>query len=66
MNIQKVFLATAEALDDEMQQRIAKHRAERGKDWVTVEEPLDPIQVVKKQGDATPVILLDCLTLWFD
>ena len=60
----KIFLATAEPLDDEMQDRIAKHQQERGKDWITREEPLDPVAVLKQEGEKAAVIVMDCLTLW--
>lgn len=58
-----VFVATAEALDNEMAARVEAHRAERPPDWVTVEAPLElgsPLDVV--DGEATCVV--DCLTLW--
>ena len=60
----KIFLATAEPLDDEMRDRIKKHLQERGKDWITHEEPLDPITIVKQEGEKAAVIVMDCLTLW--
>ena len=60
----RVFVATAEALDDEMANRIALHKAERGEGWDLVEAPLDLVGALqaKSHGDATLVI--DCLTLW--
>ncbi len=58
----KVFLATAEPLDEEMAERIARHKQERGPDWETLEEPLDPAAQIE-QADAG-VLILDCLTLW--
>lgn len=59
----KVYLATAEALDKEMEKRIARHRNERGKEWITVEEPLNLIAALQRETDAE-IIVLDCLTLW--
>lgn len=56
-----LYLATAEARDAEMARRIAAHRARRGKDWETVEEPLEIAKVVA--GAARPV-LVECLSLW--
>jgi adenosylcobinamide kinase/adenosylcobinamide-phosphate guanylyltransferase len=57
-----VFIATAEALDEEMSGRIARHRAERGDEFLTVEEPRELAQAIRSvQGDA---IVVDCLTLW--
>jgi 5,6-dimethylbenzimidazole synthase len=60
----KIFLATAEPLDDEMKDRIARHQKERGKDWITREEPLDPVLVLKQEGKKAAIIVMDCLTLW--
>jgi len=59
----RVMIATAEALDGEMARRIARHQAERGADWVTVEAPRDLAGAV---GDlvAGEVAVIDCLTLW--
>jgi adenosylcobinamide kinase/adenosylcobinamide-phosphate guanylyltransferase len=57
-----VFIATAEALDEEMSGRILKHRAERGHEFETIEEPRELAQAIRSaQGDA---IVVDCLTLW--
>ncbi|HTM48610.1 MAG TPA: bifunctional adenosylcobinamide kinase/adenosylcobinamide-phosphate guanylyltransferase [Bryobacteraceae bacterium] len=58
------FLATAQAMDDEMKQRIARHRQERGPDFTTIEEPLDPARVILAQQGALDVLVIDCLTLW--
>jgi adenosylcobinamide kinase/adenosylcobinamide-phosphate guanylyltransferase len=59
----KTFVATAEALDGEMEARIAAHRAERGPEWAVVEEPTGIAAVVSKAA-AGSVLLIDCLTLW--
>ncbi|MBW5434674.1 bifunctional adenosylcobinamide kinase/adenosylcobinamide-phosphate guanylyltransferase [Bradyrhizobium canariense] len=60
---QPVYVATAEALDAEMEARIAGHRARRGTDWIEREVPLDlvPALVASDGGGAR---LVDCLTLW--
>jgi adenosylcobinamide kinase/adenosylcobinamide-phosphate guanylyltransferase len=58
----RVLLATAEAGDDEMAARIARHRAERGRSWQTVEEPTKIAAVLRRTRAG--VILIDCLTLW--
>lgn len=59
-----VYMATAEAHDDEMTERIARHRADRGPDWQTIEVPIDlPATIARASGLGT-VILVDCLTLW--
>lgn len=58
------FIATAEALDAEMQERVGAHKAERGQDFTTFEEPMDPARVIDEAGDRFGAIILDCLTLW--
>lgn len=57
-----MFLATAQAHDLEMEDRVAKHQAERGPDFTTIEEPLDIADALRK-CDADAVVV-DCLTLW--
>jgi adenosylcobinamide kinase / adenosylcobinamide-phosphate guanylyltransferase len=58
-----IYIATAQAGDDEMAQRIAHHRALRGEAWQTIEEPL-AIAEALLQAEAEDVVLIDCLTLW--
>jgi adenosylcobinamide kinase / adenosylcobinamide-phosphate guanylyltransferase len=58
-----VFVATAEALDEEMASRIARHRAERDRAWTTVEAPLDPAAPLADAPTGACVVL-DCLSLW--
>lgn len=58
---QRVYVATAEAHDEEMRAKIARHRAERGAGWTTVEAPLGAAAALSRRG---VVVLLDCLTLW--
>jgi len=60
----KAFVATAEALDDEMKARIANHQRERGKNWRTFEEPVEVPELLRKIGPDHGIILIDCLTLW--
>jgi adenosylcobinamide kinase/adenosylcobinamide-phosphate guanylyltransferase len=57
----RVFVATAEPLDDEMTSRIARHKADRGAEFETIEEPLDLARVIAGAFDA---MVVDCLTLW--
>ncbi len=64
INASKIFLATAEPLDDEMAERIQKHQEERGKEWTTIEEPLDPASVLRNKENQPGFIVLDCVTLW--
>jgi adenosylcobinamide kinase / adenosylcobinamide-phosphate guanylyltransferase len=58
-----VVVATAEARDEEMADRIRAHRSVRPTEWVTAEAPLDPLAAVERAGEGASVIL-DCLTLW--
>lgn len=58
------YLATAQALDDEMGQRIEKHQQRRGDAWQTVEEPLHLTHTLAAHDGIFTVILVDCLTLW--
>ena len=58
------YCATAEARDREMAQRIAAHRARRGRFWRTVEEPLAVALVIADEATAERPLLVDCLTLW--
>ncbi|TWB88331.1 adenosylcobinamide kinase /adenosylcobinamide-phosphate guanylyltransferase [Bradyrhizobium macuxiense] len=60
---QPVYVATAEALDAEMDERIARHRARRGGDWIEREVPLDLVDVLS-ETDRGGARLVDCLTLW--
>jgi len=60
----KAYLATARALDEEMAERIQRHKKNRPQDWQTLEEPLRVAEVLKERTDHFGVILLDCLTLW--
>jgi adenosylcobinamide kinase/adenosylcobinamide-phosphate guanylyltransferase len=57
------YIATAEAWDDEMRDRIARHREDRGADWLTVEAPLDLAAALAK-AEPGEVVLVDCATLW--
>lgn len=58
-----LLLATAEAFDDEMRDRIARHQAERGDGWRMREAPLDLADAVRALT-AEDVVVVDCLTLW--
>lgn len=60
----KAYIATAEALDKEMRQRIKEHKKKRGDDWITYEEPLKIADVIKKIKSKYNAIVVDCLTLW--
>lgn len=58
-----IYIATAQPLDDEMQDRIRAHQEQRGPDWQTEQEPLD-LGGVLRRTDGQGVRLVDCLTLW--
>jgi adenosylcobinamide kinase/adenosylcobinamide-phosphate guanylyltransferase len=60
----RLFVATAEAGDEEMAARIAQHRQERGPDWETREAPVALPQALAEAQGKYGVILVDCLTLW--
>lgn len=57
------YIATAQAHDGEMAERIALHRSRRGEGWQTVDAPLDLAQALGSVPEGRPV-LVDCLTLW--
>jgi adenosylcobinamide kinase / adenosylcobinamide-phosphate guanylyltransferase len=59
-----VYVATAQALDEEMRQRVKDHQSRRGTIWQTIEAPLELVeQLDRTRGKGLPV-LVDCLTLW--
>jgi adenosylcobinamide kinase/adenosylcobinamide-phosphate guanylyltransferase len=61
-----IYIATAEALDKEMTERIAEHRLRRDDRWQLVEEPLALAKALKEHSRADNCILVDCLTLWLN
>jgi adenosylcobinamide kinase/adenosylcobinamide-phosphate guanylyltransferase len=58
-----IYLATAQALDDEMKARIENHRKERPRSWLTIERPNKIAQLFEEQPLQAQVVLLDCLTI---
>jgi adenosylcobinamide kinase/adenosylcobinamide-phosphate guanylyltransferase len=60
-----IYLATSVASDPEMTDRIRLHREKRGEKWLTIEEPLEIVSVFQK-NIYSPVVLLDCITLWLN
>ena len=60
----RVYIATAEAGDGEMAERIAAHRARRGAGWSTVEEPIALADAIEQQARNGGFVLVDCITLW--
>jgi adenosylcobinamide kinase/adenosylcobinamide-phosphate guanylyltransferase len=62
--LERHYIATGRAYDDEMRERIARHREDRGPAWVTHEEPVDLVGTLQKINAPAAVVLVDCLTLW--
>ena len=60
-----VYIATAEAFDAEMADRIAQHQQRRGPEWQTINAPLDLSQALK-EADGRGPCLVDCLTIWLN
>ncbi len=60
----KFFVATGQALDDEMTARIEFHRTTRPPDFQTVEEPAQVVAALEKLGKSADLVVVDCLTLW--
>ena len=60
----KVFLATCVPQDEEMDLRVQRHKAERGSEWKTIEEPLKIHHIIRDQDADTDILVVDCLTLW--
>ncbi len=58
------YIATSQALDGEMNERIAHHRERRPAGWALVEEPLALAHVLREQAATERCLLVDCLTLW--
>ncbi len=58
------YLATSEARDPEMDQRIARHRERRGPEWTTLEEPLRLTETLVAYDACFQAVLVDCITLW--
>lgn len=65
-----LYIATAQAFDKEMEIRIERHRQQReesGFKWTTLEEPIrlaELLTLLGQDGSGSPVVLVDCLTLW--
>lgn len=63
-DLQRVYLATAQAYDEEMKKKISNHQNSRGDRWITIEEPLNLLEALNQNSSLDNVILVDCLTLW--
>jgi adenosylcobinamide kinase/adenosylcobinamide-phosphate guanylyltransferase len=64
LDLRRIFVATAQPFDDEMRDRIARHRTERGEGWTTIEAPIDVPGAIIANASPDAVVLVDCLTLW--
>ncbi|MBI3810231.1 MAG: bifunctional adenosylcobinamide kinase/adenosylcobinamide-phosphate guanylyltransferase [Nitrospirae bacterium] len=64
--MRKAFLATCEPLDEEMRSKVARHRAQRSADWVTIEEPLEIETSLHALEGRFDLVVVDCLTLWLN
>jgi len=62
--LEPVYIATSQAHDAEMRARVGQHKARRGPEWSTIEEPDDLEGVLKREARACRAVLVDCLTLW--
>jgi adenosylcobinamide kinase/adenosylcobinamide-phosphate guanylyltransferase len=60
----RTFIATAQIYDEEMQERVRVHKERRAEHWITREAPFDTAAQIIEAGNDTPVILVDCLTLF--
>ena len=61
---ERLYLATAAPGDEEMAARIARHQADRGRGWMTLEEPLHVARALGAEARPGRAIVVDCLTLW--
>ncbi len=59
-----LYIATGQAQDTEMSERIKRHRDRRGPRWITVEEPTELVESIYRHRSAFSGILVDCLTMW--
>jgi adenosylcobinamide kinase/adenosylcobinamide-phosphate guanylyltransferase len=59
-----LYIATAQAFDDEMNDRITRHKNDRPSYWLTIEEPVYLAKAIIDNAKDAQVILVDCLTLW--
>ncbi|MXN64306.1 bifunctional adenosylcobinamide kinase/adenosylcobinamide-phosphate guanylyltransferase [Stappia sp. GBMRC 2046] len=62
--LERIYVATCAVLDKEMEERIARHRDQRGGDWKTIEETRDIAGVLQREARQGSAVLVDCLTLW--
>lgn len=64
LGMEVIYIATAEAQDAEMAERLAHHQKNRPAHWVTIEEPVKLADTLKLQAAADRCLIVDCITLW--
>jgi adenosylcobinamide kinase/adenosylcobinamide-phosphate guanylyltransferase len=64
LGIARTYIATAQAFDEEMRDRIARHQADRETGWETIEEPIYLAEAIAAHSAPNRVLVVDCLTLW--
>lgn len=64
LGLKPIYVATAQAFDDEMRDRIVRHQADRSAGWETIEAPIAIARLVAERSAYDTVMLIDCLTLW--
>ncbi|MFT7558285.1 MAG: adenosylcobinamide kinase/adenosylcobinamide-phosphate guanylyltransferase [Flavobacteriales bacterium] len=64
--LQKIYIASSQASDSEMRERIIHHQALRDSSWITVEEPIHLGEAIRENDSPNNCILIDCLTLWLN
>jgi len=60
----RLYVATLQPMDTEMERRVTDHQAQRDDSWYTIEEPYDIVRVIEEEQGRAGVILVDCITLW--
>jgi adenosylcobinamide kinase/adenosylcobinamide-phosphate guanylyltransferase len=61
--LRQIYVATAQVYDDEMADKVTRHREQRGDQWTTIEEPINIASTLAK-AVVDDIILIDCATLW--
>jgi len=64
LRLKQIYVATAQAFDEEMRDRVARHQADRDARWQTIEASIEIAQTVTEHSAPDTVMLIDCLTLW--
>ena len=62
--LEVIYVATAQAYDNEMVKRIEQHKLDRPDHWQSIEEPVNLPQIIEDNSHSKNIILVDCLTLW--